>query len=186
MMRKYHPSDSENVIRIANRAWREIRRSSRQILGDNISDLLHAAGDDVSKGLEVKAWINNNPDSIRVCEENGHIVGFITFRMNEDLCIGEIMNNAADPESGMKGIGQQMYGYILDLFMAKGMKMAKVTTGLDEAHAPARRAYERAGFDHSMEFITYYVVLKKMKIFFIGCNFLTLNYYLNFKNGGLT
>jgi hypothetical protein len=36
------------------------------------------------------------------------------------------------------------------------MSYATVQTGLDEGHAPARRAYERAGFDISHSRITYY------------------------------
>ena len=36
------------------------------------------------------------------------------------------------------------------------MTYAKVATGLDDAHAPARRAYERAGFDIKVEDVTYY------------------------------
>ncbi|MBT4097360.1 MAG: GNAT family N-acetyltransferase, partial [Gemmatimonadetes bacterium] len=31
-----------------------------------------------------------------------------------------------------------------------------VGTGLDDAHAPARRAYERAGFDIAQQDVTYY------------------------------
>ncbi len=31
-----------------------------------------------------------------------------------------------------------------------------VMTGLDDAHAPARRAYEKAGFDKHIENIRYY------------------------------
>ena len=48
---------------------------------------------------------------------------------------------------------------MLDYFREQGMVVAKVFTGLDEAHAPARRAYQRAGFDHSLEHVTYYMEL---------------------------
>jgi metal-dependent HD superfamily phosphatase/phosphodiesterase len=39
------------------------------------------------------------------------------------------------------------------------MVYAKVGTGLDYAHARARRAYERAGFDIRHEEVTYYMKL---------------------------
>jgi len=39
------------------------------------------------------------------------------------------------------------------------MLYAKVQTGLDEAHAPARRAYERAGFKTRLESVAYYMDL---------------------------
>ena len=38
---------------------------------------------------------------------------------------------------------------------AEGMKIITVNTGLDEGHAPARRAYERAGFTAPLESVTY-------------------------------
>ena len=39
------------------------------------------------------------------------------------------------------------------------MAYAKVHTGLDDAHARARRAYERAGFDISHQEVNYYLKL---------------------------
>ena len=39
-------------------------------------------------------------------------------------------------------------------------KVVKVTTGLDWAHAAARRAYERAGFKKHLESTTYYMELE--------------------------
>ena len=46
-----------------------------------------------------------------------------------------------------------------DAMRAAGMTFCKVATGLDDAHAPARRAYEKAGFDKSVPSITYYRTL---------------------------
>ncbi|MBR4662439.1 MAG: hypothetical protein IKO93_01065 [Lentisphaeria bacterium] len=54
-----------------------------------------------------------------------------------------------------------MYRYILEKFRQEGVKVAKVTTGLDWAHAPARRAYERAGFKRHLDSTTYYLDLKE-------------------------
>lgn len=155
MIRSYHESDLPEIIRIANQAWRNIRKSTRATLGDNITDLINPGGDNINKGLQIKAQAESNPDNIFICEENGKVVGFITFAMN-DLKIGEILNNAVDPECGLKGMGQQMYHAVLEYFRSHGMKAAKVTTGLNESHAPARRAYKRAGFDRSLSSITYY------------------------------
>jgi ribosomal protein S18 acetylase RimI-like enzyme len=70
--------------------------------------------------------------------------------------MGIIGNNAVDPDCGLKGIGQQMYRFALERFRAEGMAWANVDTGLDEGHAPARRAYERAGFDITISSIHYY------------------------------
>jgi len=37
--------------------------------------------------------------------------------------------------------------------------VVSVTTGLDYAHEPARKAYQRAGFSRKLESVTYYMEL---------------------------
>ena len=156
-MRAYRPEDLESVMAVANAAWQPIRRMARETLGNQISDLLHPAGDAVSKGLEVKEQLDSGRFGAAVCEHEGRIVGFITWHI-AGLC-AKICNNAARPDSGVKGVGQTMYQYALDLFRQKGVKMVQVTTGLDWAHAPARRAYERAGFRKHLDSTTYFMEL---------------------------
>ncbi|NLZ60608.1 MAG: GNAT family N-acetyltransferase [Lentisphaerae bacterium] len=159
MMRPYEESDLAIVMDIANRAWAPIRQMARQALGDQISDLLNPEGDDKSKGEQVRSQAENDPGQFWVCEEQGKIVGFITFAVNKNTSSGEILNNAVDPSCGLKGIGQQMYKAVLEHFRAAGLTYARVGTGLDWAHAPARRAYERAGFNRKLENVVYYMEL---------------------------
>ena len=42
------------------------------------------------------------------------------------------------------------------LLRAHGMRVVKVTTGGDKSHAPARRAYEKAGFRTDLPTVTYF------------------------------
>jgi ribosomal protein S18 acetylase RimI-like enzyme len=156
MIRAYRTEDLPVVMDIANRAWRQIRKISREALGDRISDLLRPLGDEFSKGEEIRRQALADPEHFWVCEEDSKVVGFITFAIDEQHQGGEILNNAADPDCGIKGIGQQMYKAVLEYFRQKGLKFVKVTTGLDEGHAGARKAYERAGFDRSLQYVTYY------------------------------
>jgi len=156
MIRAYREEDLPVVMDIANRAWRPIRKFARATLGDTISDLLRPSGDEFSKGEEVRHQALTAAENFWVCEENGQVVGFITFALDEKCLGGEILNNAADPDCGIKGIGQQMYKAVLDYFRRRGMRFVKVTTGLDEGYARARRAYERAGFDRALQYLTYY------------------------------
>ena len=158
IMREFHNSDLEQIMNIANAAWQPIRKMSREALGDTISDLLNPAGDAKSKGLQIKDQIDSGQYDIAVCEHDGQIVGFITWWI--EGCIGEICNNAARPNTGLKGIGQTMYSFVLEKYRQAGVKAVKVTTGLDQAHAPARRAYERAGFKKHLDSTTYYMELE--------------------------
>ena len=156
-MRKYQAEDLEAVMAIANAGWKEIRKMSRAALGDRIADIFNPAGDDKSKGLQVKEQIDSNLYNIDVCEHDGEIVGFITYK--HDGVLGEICNNAAKPGTGLKGIGQMMYKFVLEKFRAEKVQIVKVTTGMDYAHAPARKAYERAGFTRHLDSTTYYMEL---------------------------
>ena len=156
-MRPYRDEDLHKVMEIANIAWRPIRKMSRAALGDSSANILNPDGDDVSKGLQVKDQIESGAWDIAVCEHEGELVGFITYTINGIW--GEICNNGALTATGLKGIGQTMYKYVMAEFRKAGVKVVKVTTGLDDAHAPARRAYERAGFSKHLDSTTYYMEL---------------------------
>ena len=51
----------------------------------------------------------------------------------------------------------QMYKAVLEEFRRAAMHYATVFTGLDEGHAPARRAHKRAGFSIKRETVQYYM-----------------------------
>ncbi|MBQ7396820.1 MAG: GNAT family N-acetyltransferase [Lentisphaeria bacterium] len=157
-IRAFRMEDLPVITDIANRAWKTIKIMSRDALGDEISDLCNPEGDFVTKGRQIEQCAAQTPENIFVCERNGKIVGFITFYLEDNL-IGTINNNASDPDCGEKGVGQEMYQAVFEHFKSKGMKAAKVTTGLDYAHAPARKAYLRAGFDRELRSVTYYRTL---------------------------
>lgn len=54
------------------------------------------------------------------------------------------------------GVAKKMYDYVIEEMKTKGVKTVSVTTGLDDAHAPARRAYEKLGFEKVLNSVTYY------------------------------
>ena len=64
--------------------------------------------------------------------------------------LGEIDLNAVHPDHAARGIGTQLYEFALQEMKAAGMRVATVGVGGDVSHAPARRAYEKAGFGPSI------------------------------------
>jgi ribosomal protein S18 acetylase RimI-like enzyme len=130
----------------------------RRTYGDDLIAIVRP-NPDTRKGEEVKAFCARTPECCLICEERGRIVGFVTFRLDRERRIGQIGDNAVDPDCGLKGKGQEMYRAVLDRFRQEGMLYARVSTGMDEAHARARRAYERVGFNIHHEVITYYMEL---------------------------
>lgn len=154
-VRPYHPSDLPTLQAIADRAWQEIHQVYRRQYGDELYRQL-CPDDATRKGQQVQDHCRQHPHWVYVAQQGDRILGFATFCLDDHRKIGEIGNNAVDREAGVKGVGQKLYQAIFDQFARQGMRWAKVQTGLDEAHAPARRAYERAGFDRRSESVTYY------------------------------
>ncbi len=159
MIRPYKPQDLPRIMDIANRAWRGIYAMFKGRYGSELFALI-VPDERTEKGGQVRRHCEAHPDQVYVCERGGRIAGFVTFRLDHEKKIGEIGNNARDPDPAAKGVGQEMYTAAFERFRAEGMLYAKVSTGLDEAHAPARRAYERAGFSISHEDVTYYMKLQ--------------------------
>jgi ribosomal protein S18 acetylase RimI-like enzyme len=156
VIRELEQGDVEAAVAIAVAAWEPIYAQFRQILGD---DLFAAAYPDclTEKARQVRKACE--PDSramVAVAEKEGEVVGFITYYAGVRPGIGEIGNNAVRPDQRGQGIGPTMYRHALDRMRALGMRFAKVGTGLDPSHAPARRAYEKAGFDIQLPSVTYY------------------------------
>ena len=158
MIRPLRPTDLDRAADIANRAWQPIFDAYRKAYGDALFAVL--TPDRLTrKGVGVRRYVELHLGEAIVCEEGGEVVGFCTYGFDDERKIGIINNNAADPECGVKGVGQQMYRWVLAEFRRRGMRFAKVMTGLDEGHARARRAYERAGFNISHGMVTYYMRL---------------------------
>lgn len=156
-MRPFRPEDLPVIVDIANRAWKPIKKMSRTCLGDALADLVNPEGDSVTKGRQIEHAAATIPENILICERGGRIVGFVTFYADDPHhLIGQIGNNAVDPDCGEKGVGQEMYQAVFEKLKAMGFKAVSVTTGLDYAHAPARRAYQRAGFRKELLSVTYY------------------------------
>ena len=157
-VRPFKQRDLTAVVDIANEAWRDIYHMFRGAYGDELFGIV-VPDETTTKGKQVRAQCERDPGNVFVCEEEGQCVGFATFRVDGERGIGEIGNNGVADDWRSKGIGRQMYSAVLEHFRAQGLRFAKVRTGLDEAHAPARRAYERMGFDIRHEDVDYYMKL---------------------------
>ena len=154
LIRDLGPADTEAVVEIALLAWEPIYASYRRILGE---ELYAAAHPDWRKEKErhIRDGITDPRGTVSVAETDGRVVGFVSF-YRKGSGIGEIGNNAVHPDFQNRGIATRLYRHALDRLKQAGMRFAEVGTGLDPGHAPARRAYEKAGFDRGVPGITYY------------------------------
>jgi ribosomal protein S18 acetylase RimI-like enzyme len=98
----------------------------------------------------------DHPDWLWVLQEGESIIGFVSFYLISKRGYGHIDNNGVDPAYAGQGWGTFMYRHVLDYFREQGLRYAHVDTGLDEAHIPARRAYEKVGFDRQVPTVDYW------------------------------
>ena len=73
--------------------------------------------------------------------------------------MAEMGLNAVHPDHAGQGIGTWMYRETLVRMKALGAEVVEVGTGGDAAHAPARRAYEKAGFHTAIPGVHFYRTL---------------------------
>jgi ribosomal protein S18 acetylase RimI-like enzyme len=152
------PATAEDVpaaCEIARRAWEPIFAEFRRRVGDDVFRKLYSNWEENKMGQVSKAF-EQNPACMLVTEIDGQVAAFITFYViNPAAGLGEIGNNAVHPDFQGRGLGKAQYGRVFEELRAQGCGIVQVTTGLDDAHAPARRAYEAVGFDLELPKITY-------------------------------
>ena len=152
--------EMDRVGEIAREAWQRIHASTAEIMGEGMHAVLCANWKQEKTAAVRRHW-QSNPEWFRVvaATETGNVVAFLTFSIDRGKSLGRITNNAVAPEAQGKGLGTAMYRYALGCFRSEGLRFASVGTGLDEGHAPARRAYEKAGFNIAQPQVTYYQYL---------------------------
>ena len=127
-------------------AFAPVFASFRSMLGEDIYNLAQAREDEAQGALLASLLAPASRWEVYVAEIAGAVVGFVSVQLNPETRVGEIGLNAVHPDHAGKGIGTAMYDFALACMTEAGMRVATVATGGDPSHAPARRAYEKAGF----------------------------------------
>jgi GNAT superfamily N-acetyltransferase len=144
------PARTEDAARlqaIRRAAFAPIFASFRSILGAEVYELAQRRDDEAQEGLLTSLLAPDSGWEVYVAVAGGDVVGFVTLQLNLEKLVGEIGLNAVDPARSGEGIGTALYELALARMRQAGMKVATVGTGGDSSHAPARRAYRKAGFD---------------------------------------
>ena len=146
MMRLARAADLPHLDDVRQAAFAPVFASFRSILGDDIYDLAQAPEDEAQGKLLVSLLAPESDWEVYAAEIAGTVVGFVSIQLNQDTQVGEIGLNAVHPDHAGKGIGTTMYDFAIARMTEAGIRVATVSTGGDPSHAPARRAYEKAGF----------------------------------------
>jgi ribosomal protein S18 acetylase RimI-like enzyme len=156
IIRDVRPGDVETLVDIAVAAWEPVNEARRQIMGEELYVALNADWRE-RKARQVRSdCASDGRSMVCVAERGGRVVGFAAYSANAATGVGQLGNNAVRPDARGKGVAGKMYQYVFDRLRERGMRFVHVGTGGDPGHAPARRAYEKAGFDIRDPKVHYY------------------------------
>lgn len=145
-IRPAQAEDAPRLEAVREAAFAPVFASFRSILSDEIYELAQAREDE-AQGVVLRSLLTPSSGwDVYVAISAAQIVGFVSVKIDLETTVGEIGLNAVHPSFAGQGIGTAMYDFAVARMKDAGMKVATVATGGDPSHAPARRAYRKAGF----------------------------------------
>ena len=146
LIREFREEDLDAVVAFSLRAWEPVFNSLREVLGDEIFLRLHPDWRSTQADA-VKSTCLSEPRDVFVAVADGRPVGFAAVALNafhDGMGVIEIIG--VDPDYQRRGISFRLTDHATEYMVRCGMDIAVVETGGDPGHAPARAAYEAAGF----------------------------------------
>lgn len=141
----YDSRHADSVARLSLRAWSPVFDSLRQALEPDVYQSFYPDGWRPSQEKSVRDTCASSDMKVWVAIEAGTVAGFVALRFHESK-LGEIFMIAVDPDYQRRGIAMALTDFAVERMKDAGMEIAMVETGGDPGHAPARAAYEKAGF----------------------------------------
>ena len=151
--------DLASVDALTVESYRAIQESYVAMLGDECYEAVRLEPELTwaeRKIAQNRRLYHEHPEQLWVLEEDGAVFGFVSFWLFPEKSYGHIDNNGLRADRVGQGWATFMYRHVLEHFRALGLRFAHVDTGLDDAHIPARRAYEATGFDRQVPTVDYW------------------------------
>jgi predicted N-acetyltransferase YhbS len=159
-IRPFHDDDMAAIVELSLLAWEPVFQSFEQVLGSRIYARIYPDWRTRQREDVEAVCKDREKTSVRVAEADGKVVGFIAWHLHaaDAAQTGEVVLLAVHPAYQNQGIGTDLNTLALAQMQAAGMQLVAVGTGGDPGHAPARRAYEKAGYT-AMPQVRYYKAL---------------------------
>ena len=153
VLRHAREEDLDAVDALTVECYRPIFESYVSMLGEECYEAVRLEPEltwEERKIQQNRRLFAEQPDQLWVLEEDGDVFGFVSFWLFPEKSYGHIDNNGVRADRAGQGWATFMYRSVL------GLRFAHVDTGLDDAHIPARRAYEATGFDRPVPGVEYW------------------------------
>jgi ribosomal protein S18 acetylase RimI-like enzyme len=162
VLRHCREDDLAAVDALTVECYRPIFESYVSMLGEDCYEAVRLEPEltwEQRKTQQNRRLYAEHPDWLWVLEEGDDVFGFVSFWLFPSH--GHIDNNGVRADRAGQGWATFMYRHVLEHFRAQGLRFAHVDTGLDNAHIPARRAYEATGFDRPVPGVEYWQDLSR-------------------------
>lgn len=144
-IRRATNADTAALTDLAVLAWAPVFASFRHLFGPTAYAILYPDWQAQQREVVARACRDEQTTTL-LAEHDGAIAGFLSYTLNHTDLIGTVELLAVHPDHQQRGVATALNLAALDQMRASGMKLAGVSTGGDPGHAPARRAYEKAGY----------------------------------------
>ena len=144
---RYAPQHLDAILKITRAAWSPVFPLMREDIPRYVFGAFYPGGWLKRQLADVEAACRDDATEIWVAVTDGTPSGFLGLRAHEADSMGEIFIIAVDPAYQRRGVGAALMDFAFEWMRKRGLAMAMVETGGDRGHAPARAAYERAGFE---------------------------------------
>lgn len=140
-IRTYHPDDLDTIKQLTVESFTGVT------LEQNVEDRLGMLnGHDWRwrKARHIDEDVAANPGGIFVAEADGHVVGYISTRIDREAGKGRIPNLAVSPEARNLGLGRRLIEHALAYFRVEGLAFAVIETMAQ--NAIGHHLYTSCGF----------------------------------------
>ena len=143
----YAPQHLEAVLEVTRAAWSPVFPLMQEDIPRYVFEAFYPEGWLKRQLADVEAICLDEETDIWVALTEGAVSGFLGLRAHTEDSMGEIYIIAVDPAYQRRGVGAALMAFAFAWMQKRGLAMAMVETGGDRGHAPARAAYESAGFE---------------------------------------
>ncbi len=141
----YSPHHREAIIALSLRAWAPVFASLEREMDAAVWAAFYPNGWEEVQRASVAAACDAQDLTVSVALDGERVLGFVAVRIHDAL-MGEFTMIATDPSAQRRGVARALSQHAIAFMRSKGNSVAMVETGGDPGHAPARAAYEAAGF----------------------------------------
>ena len=142
----YNSKHLEEIVRLSLRAWAPVFQSIEIEMGPATYRQYYPDWR-ASQKEAVESVCRNENMPVWTALSHGKPVGFVAVKRHDEGSLGEIYMVAVEPEAQGRGIASRLIDTATARMKNEGFNMCIIDTGMDPGHAPARRAYEKLGFN---------------------------------------